>query len=258
MAPLRIDPVRLSIPAFPSLRTLCSIAERAAEHHQEADHAEDQRGREGEHHEEQPGDEPHHGPLDDAGRVAVEGRVGDLLHQLRVGGRQVLLDLPQDPLFVLGKRHRSQFRSRAPKRADSRRGAHCIVAHDPFPLNASDASDLPPEGYAPNRAPRHQLRSGPAPRRPTAPAPLGVRRGRAPVPGRSGGASPPKRVPWSWSAPASDLAAAEGASRGTSCCPEIPSRRTPPGDVDRVRAAPARPRRRSRPDRWARPGCATG
>ena len=50
--------------------------------------------------------------LDDAGRMAVEGGVGDLLHQLGVGGRQVLLDLPQDPLFVLGKRHRSHFRSR--------------------------------------------------------------------------------------------------------------------------------------------------
>ena len=70
--------------------------------------------------------------LIDAGRVAVEGGVGDLLHQLGVGGRQVLLDLPQDPLFVLGERHRSHFRVpgsvvRVPIRPSC--GAPPIVAH---------------------------------------------------------------------------------------------------------------------------------
>ena len=65
-----------------------------------------------------PATKPDDRPFDDASRVAVERGVGDLLHQLGVGGRQVLLDLPQDPLFVLGKRHRSHFRFPGPRAAD--------------------------------------------------------------------------------------------------------------------------------------------
>ena len=106
------------MPAFPSLRTLCSMVSAQPSITRKPDDAEDERGGEREDHEEEAGDEPDHGPLDDACGVPVEGGVGDLLHQLGVGGRQVLLDLPQDPLFVLGKRHLSHFRSSGPRRGD--------------------------------------------------------------------------------------------------------------------------------------------
>ena len=79
--------------------------ERADEHDQEADARRDRAGREREDHQQQAGDEPDDRPLDHPRRVPVERGVGDLLHQLGVGGREVLLDLLQDPLFVLGERH---------------------------------------------------------------------------------------------------------------------------------------------------------
>ena len=46
------------------------------------------------------GHEPHHRPLDVAGRVAVQRGLGDLLNQARIGGREIGLDLLEDSLLV--------------------------------------------------------------------------------------------------------------------------------------------------------------
>ena len=76
--------------------------QKAEQHDREPDHAECEHGREGcdqQHEAEQKADDR---PLDHPRRVAVEGRVGDLLHQLRVGDRQVGLDLLENPLLVFG------------------------------------------------------------------------------------------------------------------------------------------------------------
>ena len=56
--------------------------------------------------EDETGDEADHRVLDHPRRVPVQRGVGDLLHELRVGDREVRLDLSEDPLLVLGERHR--------------------------------------------------------------------------------------------------------------------------------------------------------
>ena len=156
------------MPARPSLRTLCSIASVQPSITTKPSDPEDQRGGEREDHEEQAGDEADDRPLDDPRRVAVEGGVGDLLHQLGVGRREVLLDLLQDPLFVLGERHRSRLS--VPGLA---RVAPVLLAV-PFSRTArclSTRSGRPgpsPGRLCADRAPRHPARTGPAPRRPTA------------------------------------------------------------------------------------------
>ena len=197
---------------------MCSIAERAAEHHQEPDHAEDQRGGEREDHEQQPGDEADHRPLDDARRVAVEGGVGDLLHQLGVGGREVLLDLPQDPLFVLGKRHRSLSVPGLPE-CTHRTPIHCrarpgvtqrVGAPRAFPRKATrravpDGTRTEPGPHLVDRPLQRRLAAARRRRSAGSSAPgLGAARSR----GLEPGSCPNERRPWS--------AAARGARR-TSC-----------------------------------------
>ena len=81
-------------------------------------------GGEGEDEEHEAADEAEHRPLDVAGRVAVQGGLGDLLHQLGIGDREVGLDLLEDPLLVLGKRHRRHCRA-ARSNGRSRVGTAC-------------------------------------------------------------------------------------------------------------------------------------
>ena len=52
------------------------------------------------------GHEAQQRPLQVAVGVRVDGRVGDVASQCRIGLVELLLDLAQDALFVLGERHR--------------------------------------------------------------------------------------------------------------------------------------------------------
>src|SRR5439155_23710549 len=56
-------------------------------------------------HKHQAPDEAKGCPLQVAAGVPVDGGLADLTDELRVGGIEVLLDLGEDALFVLGKRH---------------------------------------------------------------------------------------------------------------------------------------------------------
>src|SRR5439155_21078942 len=78
-----------------------------AEHHEEADDPDGPGRRErGDQHDEA-GDEPERGPFEVATGMAVEGRRADVVREGRIVLVELLLDLLEDPLFVLGKRHAS-------------------------------------------------------------------------------------------------------------------------------------------------------
>ncbi len=98
----RAHRVREALEARPAhLADVALDDEQARQHHEEAEDAEGEDVREGREEQHETGDEAEHGPLHHPRRVPVQRRVGDLLDELRVGDREVRLDLPQDPLFVL-------------------------------------------------------------------------------------------------------------------------------------------------------------
>src|SRR5437763_10594909 len=89
----------------PELAQVALEQEGTAEHHEEPDESQEQRGGERGDEEGEAGDEPEGRPLQVAAGVAVQGGRADLPGQCRVVLVELLLDFLEDSLFVFRQRH---------------------------------------------------------------------------------------------------------------------------------------------------------
>src|SRR5438309_7790908 len=112
--------------------------EGASQHEQESHEAEEYVGREGDDQHDEAGEKAESGPLGVAPGVAVQRLRADLARELGVVLVERPLDVPEDPLLVLGKRHACPLRRRA-------RPRHC-----PTPSSRSicpTTTRWPPAGH---------------------------------------------------------------------------------------------------------------
>ncbi len=116
-------PHRLGDLVHPGLAHTAGVAlegERRDQHDHEAEEGQDEADAQGEDQDSQTGDEAQYRPLQVAVGVGVDGGVGDVTRQTRVALVELGLDLAEDSLLVLGKRHLLHPLSVGPGRGDRR------------------------------------------------------------------------------------------------------------------------------------------
>src|SRR5581483_2027593 len=151
--------------------------EGAEKHDEEADEAEEKARGEGGDEQAEAGDEAESRPLQVAARVLVQGGRADLARECRVVLVELLLDLLEDSLLVLGQRHyrlaTSSLSSGGAPTNPSSRSVPMPTTRDAASCPAQDRFSLPGPHCC---SPRRFIRRPPSPTRLAGPAASGPKR----------------------------------------------------------------------------------